>query len=76
MTESNVNTLRELTEIQLRDGNWNYNEYMHGMANGMILALSIMDGCAADYLDAPDVWLRDIKKDAPESQTSCSKDSQ
>ena len=49
--------LRAITKAQCSEGNWNYDPYMHGMANGMILALSQMEGKDPEYLDAPKKWL-------------------
>ena len=51
-----LESLRELVDVQCSDGNWNYDPYMHGMANGMILALAIMNEKEPKYLDKPDVW--------------------
>lgn len=36
--------LEELVEIQCRQGTWNIDHYMHGLANGLILALSLFNG--------------------------------
>lgn len=55
----------DVVAIQVSDGNWNYDEYMFGMANGLLLAQSIARGTEAKFLDAPAVWLRDI----PQSPT-------
>ncbi len=55
-----VATLREMTAVQCNDGNWNYSAYMHGMANGMIFALSLFDDKRPEYLEAPEVWLEDV----------------
>ena len=59
MTKAEVDGFRELVEIQCSTGNWNYSPYMYGMANGMILALHIMEGSEGlvPYLDAPETWL-------------------
>jgi len=57
--KTEIETLKELIDIQCSDGNWNYDPYMHGMANGMILALSLFEGGAPEYLDAPEEWLAD-----------------
>ncbi len=54
-----LKTLKELTEIQCRNGNWNFDPYMHGMANGMIFALSIFENTEPQYLEAPAEWLCD-----------------
>ena len=53
--------LKDLIATQCSDGNWNYCEYMHGMANGMILALSVINGEAAEFMEAPDIFLAQIK---------------
>lgn len=59
-----IESLKDLLKIQCSDGNWNYDPYMHGMANGMILALSLFGDNRPNYLEAPDQWLKDV--DAPE----------
>ena len=53
--------LREILNIQCIDGNWNSNPYMHGLANGMILALALFDDKCPEYLKAPETWLDDIR---------------
>lgn len=55
-----LNDLREIIKTQCSDGNWNYDPYMHGMANGLILAESLLTGDDPKYLEAPDVWLKDL----------------
>jgi len=57
-----IKVLREMVDIQCRDGNWNYDRYMHGMANGMIFALSLFDNKEPEYLEAPEEWLEDKKE--------------
>jgi len=54
-----VKTLEEMTAVQCSDGNWDYDEYMHGMANGMIFALSLFQDKRPEYLDAPKKWVKD-----------------
>jgi len=51
--------LREMKDVQCNDGNWNYDPYMHGMANGMIFALSLFENKRPEYLEAPEIWLKD-----------------
>lgn len=41
--EERVDAVRELVEIQGADGNWNANEYMRGLYNGLELALSVYE---------------------------------
>ena len=52
-----IETLKEMLRIQCSDGNWNYDPYMHGMANGMIFALSLFDDKSPEYLSVPKEWL-------------------
>ena len=55
-----LKSAREFMKIQLSNGNWNYDQYMHGMANGMILIMSIFDRSEPIFLKAPDIWLKDL----------------
>jgi hypothetical protein len=57
---NSLKTLREMKDVQCSDGNWNYDPYMHGMANGMIFAISLFDGKRPEYLEAPEQWLKDL----------------
>ena len=52
-----VKSLRKLLVVQCASGNWDCNPYMHGMANGMILSLSLFDDKRPEYLNPPEVWL-------------------
>jgi len=58
MTEG-LEKLDEIIKIQCTDGNWNWDAYMHGMANGLIAARSMITGKSPEYLDAPKKWLCD-----------------
>ena len=58
MDEKTIEAMRDLTKTQCMPGNYNYDPYMHGMANGMILLLAIAEGKQPKYLDAPEAWLR------------------
>lgn len=51
--------LKNVADIQCSPGNWNYDPYMLGLANGLILARSILTGEEAMFLSAPEEWLRD-----------------
>ena len=57
--------LQTVINIATSDGNWNYDPYLHGMANGLILAQAIIDETDPEYLDAPKVWLKDIPNNNP-----------
>ena len=63
-----IETLEDLVKVQCSHGNWNYDPYMHGMANGMILALSLFQGGTPEYLEAPNVWLKDTTNN---EKTTC-----
>lgn len=45
-----------LLDIQCSDGNWNYDPYLYGMANGMLLMRAIVSGEDPQYLEPPDEW--------------------
>ena len=62
--------LQKMVDIQCSGGNWNYDPYMHGMANGLIMAQSVVDNTIPKFLDAPDEWLRDVEviDDLPEDK--------
>ncbi len=51
--------LQDLVKVQCGEGNWNYSEYMLGMANGMICALAVITGEEPKYLSQPEEWLCD-----------------
>ena len=59
--EVRAERLRELIDIQCSNGNWDWDPYMHGMANGMILALSVLDDGEPDFLAPPEKWGSDGK---------------
>ena len=54
--------LTELVEIACMDGTWNWSPYFLGMANGLILALSVITNNEPKFLNAPSVWLKDGEK--------------
>lgn len=65
--DSNKTTLKniekaldDLIKLHCSDGNWNYDSYMHGIANGLLLAKSLFDGKCPDYLKAPKVWIENL----------------
>lgn len=58
--EKAIKDLREMIKIQCDDGNWNFDPYMFGMANGMIFSLSLFDNKEPEYLEEPNKWLKDI----------------
>ena len=59
--EEAIVAFQKLLDIQIADGNWNYDEYQFGMANGMILAMSVMTGDDPDFKNKPDTFRRDLE---------------
>ena len=51
-----IDELQKLMDIQMYDGNWNYDEYMFGMTNGMILFLSLLKGEEPVFMNRPEKW--------------------
>ena len=49
--------LNEIIAIQKMSGNWDYNPYMHGMLNGLILAKAIIEDKEPVYYDRPKEYL-------------------
>ncbi len=58
--------LANMAAIQSQDGNWNYSDYMRGMANGLLLATTAMNG-ATTYKPfmRPAVWIEDMAPPPP-----------
>lgn len=57
----NIKDCRNLVELQGLSGNWDCDEYMHGMFNGMELILSIMEEREPEYREAPDRFKKYVK---------------
>jgi hypothetical protein len=56
--QKRLKTISMMIDIQKQDGNWNYNEYLFGMLNGMLFIESIIKGVEPKFLDPPKKWLR------------------
>jgi len=57
-TKQKIRDLDNLIRIQLSDGNWDYNPYMHGLLNGLIISQQIFDpACNRECVSAPNRWL-------------------
>lgn len=54
-----IDKLKDVLNIQCTNGNWNYNQYMHGFVNGLILASSIMSETEPVFFESPIAWLKD-----------------
>ena len=50
--ESKLLSLKSVTKTQSQDGNWNADEYMRGLVNGLIMAEAIMDDKEPKYFEA------------------------
>lgn len=62
--------LNRLVELQSSDGNWNYDPYMHGLANGLILSQAIIENAEPRYKEAPSTWLHDKRAQISRSPRS------
>jgi len=54
--QKQIEQLKNIVSILSSKGNYDANEYMLGMANGLILALSIMTKEKPEFLDPPEIW--------------------
>ena len=52
-----LQSLKDMVELQGRSGNWDYDEYMHGMYNGMEFMLSMIENREPIYKSKPEKWL-------------------
>ena len=52
--------LQDLLDVQCNEGNWNYSQYMHGMANGLIVAMAVLTGEEPKYLEPPETFLCEL----------------
>ena len=58
--EKQLSSTQDIVNVQCNDGNWNYDAYMHGMANGMLIVQSMFTDNPPEFLEAPEVWLESI----------------
>jgi len=59
-----LDKLHEIIGIHGDSGNWDYDEYMHGMYNGLELARAIIENNDPDYREVPDQWGREAREQA------------
>lgn len=52
MDKEMIEKLNSLLSVQGADGNWNYNQYMRGMYNGMELMMAVIEGREPVYKDS------------------------
>jgi len=56
--------IKGLIDIQRKNGNYNYDEYMYGMLTGLECAYYVLLGKEAKYTERPREWLTDrVPKD-------------
>ena len=56
---------QKIVDVQTSNGNWNYDNYMFGLANGMLLMQAMIEGVEPVFLEATDEWLCDRKIEQP-----------
>ena len=54
--------MKDTIKIQGMDGNWNYNEYMYGMFNGMELMLAIAENREPIFKERPKKFIKTYAK--------------
>ncbi len=54
MNKNKLETMKKALRIQGYDGNWNYDEYMFGLYNGMELMLAYAEGREPVYREIPE----------------------
>ena len=52
-----LESTQDIVNVQCSDGNWNYDPYMHGLANGMLVVQSMFTDVPPEFLEAPEEWL-------------------
>ena len=68
--EKQLSSTQDIVNVQCNNGNWNYDAYMHGMANGMLIVQSMFTDKSPEFLEAPDVWLESIPSNCKPSIAS------
>jgi hypothetical protein len=63
LNDKTVEQLKDFVEIQGETGNWDYDEYMHGMYNGMELMLATMENREPDFRSRPDKFITEVNGD-------------
>ncbi|MFG0161179.1 hypothetical protein ACF0MN_10995 [Legionella pneumophila] len=54
--------LSDVIKVQCSKGNYDCNAYMFGLANGLILAQSIVNNERPEYMEQPEQFLDDLPK--------------
>lgn len=61
--EKQIKNLQDMIKVQCSPGNFDCNPYMHGLANGLLLAMSCFTDEEPKFLAAPVKWLDDQQLD-------------
>jgi hypothetical protein len=61
VSKEKLEKAQNIIDIQGSDGNWNYDPYMHGFYNGLLMLMSIFNEEEPGFRSAPDHWLCDPK---------------
>lgn len=64
MNKNQIEAMKESLKIQGYDGNWNYDEYMFGMYNGMELMMAIVENREPVFKEKPTEWIKDNPDDS------------
>lgn len=70
MNKNQLEAMKESLKIQGYDGNWNYDEYMFGMYNGMELMLAIAENREPVFREKPEQWVKDLALDTEPTSMS------
>ena len=57
--EQRLENLNDIIKIQCSRGNGDYDQYMHGLANGLIMARSLFTDEEPEFMEAPAKWGKD-----------------
>lgn len=56
LTQEMLEEFNGFIDLMSSPGNYDFDPYLHGMANGMIFMKSLVDGKEPQYLEAPTTW--------------------
>lgn len=58
--ETKIEVAKEVQRIQGENGNWNFDEYMLGLYNGMEMILSVLEDREPEFRSPPKAWIVDV----------------
>ena len=68
-----IRDIKEVTKIQCTDGNWNYDPYMQGLANGLIMAVALLEAKEPRFFSRPKNWLHNNYEKMAQAMVACKK---